>query len=163
MAVFTSQAEMEARSTPARVVQLFDDDGSGQITGANLVRMNEVLAETDDTIRSSLFDKGFTLEQLELLAPDRRLRQIATDIALQLGGERRTEFQSEDGSGPYDLRGERARADLRRLSTGELRSKLEPVVGINPVVLGDVNVTVPQFTFSRDPNDPRRGPGPGGF
>jgi hypothetical protein len=155
------RAAVEALITPARVVQLFDDDQDGVVDGADLVKLEGMMADADDIVTGLLLKKGFTLETLEVLALDRQVVRAWASITAQLAAERRTEWLDEQGRGPYDVMGTRARAELGALARGDIRSVKEGdgSMPANTSLSGDV--ARGDFIFS-DPCDPT-GRGPGGF
>jgi hypothetical protein len=163
MANWTTLDELIRKITRRRVLELFDDDNDGDITGPDADAIAETIAAANDEVTSIMFRKGFDAAALNELSEDASLRRYATSILAQHAGERRVEFLDDDGRGRFDSMGERARAALVKMSQGELRSKKEGTgAGENPVVGGDVNVGEPVFVISRDPRYPGR-PGPGGF
>jgi hypothetical protein len=162
MASWTSLDELIRKITRRRVVELFDDDGDGDIVGADAVGIAEAVAAADADVSSVILRKGFGQAQLVILSTDASLRRYATSILAQYAGERRTEFLNAEGKGPYDAIGERARGQLVKMSKGEIRSEKEDLAGDNPIVGGDINLGAPVFVVSRDPRFPGRS-GPGGF
>lgn len=163
MANWTSLEDLIRRITRRRVVELFDDNGDGDITGSDAVGIDEAVASANDEVTSIMFRKGFDAAALNELSEDASLRRYATAILAQLAGERRLEFLDAEGRTQFFWLGERARAALTKMSHGELRSKKEATgAGENPVVGGDTNLGDPVFVFSRDPRYPGRS-GPGGF
>lgn len=163
MANWTTLDELERKITRRRVVELFDDDGDGDIDGPDASVVAETIAAANDEVTSIMFRKGFEAAALNELSEDASLRRYATSILAQHAGERRVEFLDEDGRGPFHGMGERARASLVKMSQGELRSKKEGTgAGENPIVGGDTNLGDPVFIIARDPRYPGR-PGPGGF
>lgn len=160
---FGSRAALEDRITAERVVQLFDRDGDGLITGGDETTMIEVFTDANDVVTGLLLGKGFTLAQLELLKADKQITRAWAGICAQLAGESKTEWLDDQGKGPYDGIGERARRDLKALSKGELRSRIEGEpdgTGRNPIIGGEIEAESPTFIFNRNPGDRR---GPGGF
>jgi len=163
MANWTSLEELIRKITRRRVVELFDDNGDGDITGSDAGVIDETIAAANDEVTSIMFRKGFDAGALNELSEDASLRRYATSIFAQHAGERRLEFMNDDGEGPFHGMGERARAALVKMSMGELRSKKEGTgAGENPIVGGDVNLGEPVFVISRDPRYPGK-VGPGGF
>lgn len=159
---FTSLAELQGMISPARTLDLFDDDGDGIVSESDAA-VSLCLAAANDFVTSVLFQKGFAMAALAVLAQDASLRRHATALFAQYGGERRTEFLDKDGNGRYHTIGKRARDDLKEMSRGELRSRMEAEgAGPNPIVSTDTNVGAPIFIIARDPRYPGR-PGPGGF
>lgn len=163
---FTSLDELIERISRRRAIELFDDDGDGAIlAGAggpgDLEAFDRALASVNDEVVSMLYRKGFTATQVAALAADASLRRCATDLLAQQAGERRSEFLDGEGRGPFHGMGERARAQLRLFTTGELRSRLEDTIGPNPTAVAQTaNVAGEQalvFTV------PGRTVGPGGF
>lgn len=167
---FTTFDELAKRISRRRAVELFDDDGDGLVAGDDLVTAQDTAGAAHDEVVSIIFKKGFDLGQVAKLEADRSLRRYATDIFAQLAGERRAEFLNDQGKGPYDALGERARATLKMVAAGELRSRLEDdasagpdtAAGANPIVGGETSTGTPVFIVSRDPNIPGSR-GPGGF
>ena len=154
------RAALEEKITAARVVQLFDDDGDQVVAGTDLAKLESVFADADDIVTGLLLKKGFSVEALEILATDRQVIRAWAGIVAQLGGERRTEWLDDQGRGPYDAFGIRARSELQALARGDIRSVKEVEPGVaNTSIVGDVQRG--QFIFT-DPNDPT-GQGPGGF
>jgi hypothetical protein len=159
---FTSLAELQSMISPARTLDLFDDDADGSVDPADSA-VAFALNAANDAVFSLIFQKGFSAAQIAILAADASLRRLATAIFAQYGGERRTEFLDKDGNGRYHTIGARARADLKEISRGELRLRIEGEgAGANPIVSADTNIGAPIFIVARDPRYPGR-PGPGGF
>jgi hypothetical protein len=161
MVAFGTRLELEQRFGAQRLVQLFDDDGDGVVAGTDLATLDTIMAEADDIVAGLLLNKGFTEEQLELLKTDKQIIRAWAGIAAQLAGERKPEWLSDEGLGPYDAFGQRGRAELKSLAAGTTRSIKESVAGINTAISGDVQRGV--FVFAPDPNDPNDRYGPGGF
>lgn len=162
MVDFGDRTAFEKRVGAARVVELFDDDGDGRVEGSDAETLAEYMGAASDIVAGLLLNKGFTEAQLEILKADRQVIHAWSGILAQLAGERKTEWLGEQGRGPYDAFGERARQELRALARGDIRSVQEDQTGPNPAVLGEVSVGDPVFVFNPDPRDPR-GRGPGGF
>lgn len=154
------RAAIEERITAQRLVQMFDDDGDGLVAGGDLAKLDGTLADADDIVTGILLNKGFTLEQLEILKADRQVVRAWANIAAQLAGERKTEWLNERGEGPFQAFGERARAELKALARGDIRSVMEPEAGTNASVT--VVAPLPDFQFAPDPRIPGDR-GPGGF
>jgi hypothetical protein len=146
------RAAIEARITAARVVELFDDDGDGLVAAGDLATLATIMGDADDIVTGLLINKGFNEEQLEILALDRQVIRAWAGIAAQLAGERKPEWLDEQGHGPFDAFGVRARAELKALARGEIRSVQEGVAGLNSALSGSVD-THP-FEFSPDPSIP---------
>jgi hypothetical protein len=161
VAEFTTLAELQALITERRTIELFDDDNDGAIA-ADDASVAFALDSANAFVKSTIYRKGFSSEQIDLLTTDASLRRMATAIFAQYAGSRRTEFLDQNGNGPFKALGEQARKDLAAVASGELRSLLEEVAGANPIVSGDVSLGTPAFHFSRDPRFPGD-PGPGGF
>lgn len=164
MVDFGSREDLEARIGAKRVVQLFDDDGDGIVAGDDLEQLENTLGIASDIVTGLLLNKGFTLEQLEKIKEDRQVVLAWSAIAAQLAGQRRPEWVDDEGIGPYDLIGQRARADLKALAKGEIRSVKEAETGgagVNPILQSSRQDR--PFVFNPDPNDPNDRYGPGGF
>lgn len=162
MANWTSLEDLVRKIGRRRVVEMFDDDNDGVILNEDATTAAEAVAQANDETTSILLNKGFSDAQLNALSQDAGLRRHATSILAQLAGERKTEFLSPEGKGPYDAIGERARSEIRKFRDGEARSRKENETGPNPIVEADTNLGDPVFIFSRDPRNPGT-PGPGGF
>jgi hypothetical protein len=165
---YGSRAALEARIGAARVVQLFDDDGDGLVETTDLETLSTVMGDADDIVTGILLDKGFTLDQLEIVKEDRQLTRAWACVAAQLAGERKPEWLDENGFGPYDALGKRGRDEIKALARGELRSRLELEAGTggqpagkNRGLTGDV--TDRAFIFLPDPRNRNDRFGPGGF
>jgi hypothetical protein len=161
MAVFTTLERLQSVITERRTVQFFDDDGDGVIAESD-AGVQFAMNSANDKATSIIFRKGFSLEQLDLLAADESLQRYATVLFAMYAGQRRLEFLDQEGRGPYDAMGKQALLDLQAISTGELRSKIEATAGANPLTDADTNTGDPLFVVSRDPRYPGT-PGPGGF
>lgn len=154
------RAALESRITPSRLVQCFDDDGDGLVSGTDLATLESTLADADDVVTGILLNKGFNVEQLAAVRIDRQVVLAWSGIAAQLAGERRVEWLDSQGHGPFDAFGVRGRSELGKLARGELRSEKEADVGVNLGITGDIEPR--QFLFAPDPNNPNDR-GPGGF
>lgn len=163
MANWTSREELERKISRRRVIELFDDDGDGVVTGEDATTLDETIASANDEVTSILFRKGFDAAALNVLSADSSLRRYATAILAGYAGSRKLEFHDADGAGPYTGDAKIARTTLKEMATGELRSRLEALgAGENPVVGGDTNLGEPVFVIARDPRYPGTS-GPGGF
>lgn len=164
---FGNRAALEARITPQRVVELFDFDGDGLVAGTDETRMESVIDDANDIVTGILVGKGFTLAQLATLKDDNQIIRAWSGICAQIAGEAKTEWLDAEGKGPYDGIGQRARAELRSLTRGEIRSRLETDAdgnaGINQTIRGTKSTATPVFVFNRNPNNPNDTRGPGGF
>jgi len=154
MSLFTGREELEDRFGQQRVLDLFDDERSGGLTTAGLARLNERCSEADEIVIGALIHKGWSRDELRGLSRDRQLRRAASQIAMQLGGERRAEFTNDQGRPIWDEAGERARKFLSSFARGEQRSRLEDSVGKNDSLRGRVSESTPRTIFGRDPADP---------
>lgn len=161
MAEFTTLAELQALITERRAIELFDDDNDGVIDAADAA-VAFALDSANAFVKSTIYRKGFSADQIEQLTVDASLRRMATAIFAQYAGNRRTEFLDANGNGPFKTLGEQARKDLAAVASGELRSLIEETAGANPIVSGDTNLGCPPFQISRDPRYPGDR-GPGGF
>ena len=156
MAIFTSQAEGEARHGAARFAQAFDDDGDGIADSAVVTRY---LADADDFVRVYLQGKGFTKAQIEAapVKDNPTLRNAATDILIGMAGERKSEFRDEQGRGRHDVELKRGKEMLGMLVKGELRiSEAGPRTNLT----GRLTAPDPVFTIAPNAANPK---GPGGF
>lgn len=160
MVAFGSRQALEERITAQRVVMMFDDDGDGAVTGTDEATLEAIMRDADDIVTGLLLQKGWSLDQLELLKEDRQVLRAWSGIAAQLAGERKPEWLDANGRGPFDAFGVRARQDLKALARGETRSVQESVAGINPAIDGEVGIG--DFLFNPNPYIPGDR-GPGGF
>lgn len=151
---------IEARMPASRLVQYFDDDGDGAVEGDDLGKLEQTMGDADDVVTGILLNKGFNEERLGQLRTDRQIVRCWVNIFQQLAGERKPEWIDDDGLGPFDALGVRGRAELGKLARGEIRSVLEPTVGANTSLVGEVEQHTP--FYAPDPRDPT-GRGPGGF
>jgi hypothetical protein len=154
---------LEARITAQRLLQLYDDDGDGLVTGTDLETLELIMADADDAVTGILLNKGYTLEQLDKIRLDRQVVVAWAGIAAQLSGERKPEWLNAEGRGPFDAFGTRGRGELGKLAAGILRSQKEVEAdgaGINQGLEGQSEPRT--FFFAPDPNDPNDR-GPGGF
>jgi hypothetical protein len=163
---FGDRSKLEDRFTPQRVVQLFDFDGDGLVAGTDETRLEAIINDANDVVTGILLGKGFTLAQLALLVTDSQIVRAWAGICAQLAGEAKTEWLDDEGKGPFDGLGQRSRAELKAMSRGEIRSRLELEsggAGINSTLRGEKSTATPTFIFNRDPNNPNDRNGPGGF
>lgn len=155
-----SRAALEATITAQRVVQMFDDDGDGAVAGTDLATLNLFIARADAVVIGMLLHKGFTTTQLTTLVTDPQIIQAWACICAQLSGERKTEWLDQNGKGPYEAMGQRARSDLTNIARGVLRVEKETEAGANTTLSGEYDAPCPPFQFQPDP---RTGRQPGGF
>ena len=159
---FGSRAALAARITEQRIVQMFDDDGDGVVSGDDLQILADIMGAASDVTTGLLLNKGFSLKQLEIIKNDRQVIHAWAGIAAQLAGERKPEWLNANGEGPYDALGARGRAELKALAVGTIRSVQETDAGPNAMVGGELSPN-PSFIFNPNPNDPNDRFGPGGF
>lgn len=154
MASFTSRQDLEQLITPRRVIELFDDDGDGAVTGTDLDSLNEAIAEANDFTEAQVIKKGWTHDELDGIAGDRALRRAATQVLAQIAGERKPGFFNGDGDGFFQAMGVRGRAYLKELARGESRSRLEAAHGGHRTIRGKLSASTPVSIFGREPGDP---------
>lgn len=145
---------LEQKIGAHRVVELFDDDGDGSVTGSDLETLEAVFAEADDIVTGLLVKKGRSEDAIrDHLRTDRQVIRAWVGIAAQISGERKPEWRTNDGKGPFDLDGVRARQELQALARGETRSHTESAGGSsNTSLLGAIER--PDLEFAPDPNIP---------
>lgn len=145
---------LEQKIGAHRVVELFDDDGDGAVAAADLETLEAVFAEADDIVTGLLVKKGRSEDAIrDHLRTDRQVIRAWVGIVAQLSGERKSEWRTNDGKGPYELDGTRAREDLRSLARGEIRSHTESAGGSsNTSLLGAIDR--PDLEFAPDPTIP---------
>jgi len=144
------RATVEDRIGADRLVQLFDRDGDGVITGADLTRLESYLAQADDVVTGLLVKRAWSEQQItDGLRFDRQVINAWSGIFAQIAGEQNTEWLNAEGKGVYDALGVRGRAELGALARGETRSAQESIVGANATLGG--RVTDYAFEFAPDP------------
>lgn len=162
MADFTNLATLILLIGERRAIELFDDDNDNAIAESDPA-VTFAMGSANKFVKSAIFRKGFSADQIDALTADESLQRYATAIFAQYAGQRKPEFADQNGHGPFHELGEQARKDLAAIASGELRSILEATtVGQNPIVAGEVNAPCPPFLIARDPRYPGD-PGPGGF
>lgn len=154
MASFTSRQDLEQLITARRVIELFDDDTDGVVTGTDAAALNEAIAEANDFTEAQLIKKGWTHDQLDGIAGDRALRRAATQVLAQIAGERKPGFFNAAGEGFFHAMGARGRTYLREMARGESRSRLEDAHGTHRTIRGAVSKSDPVTVFGRDTGDP---------
>ncbi len=126
----------------------------------NLI-VEAMLDDANSDVISRLLNKGYSLEVLKALRPDPKLKRLAAGIFMGYAGERRTEWLNANGDGPYEGLRRRAREELAKHATGELRLSLEPKKGSNTQVGGKLSKQPdPNFIFAPTRDRPQ---GAGGF
>lgn len=142
----------EQRYGAARVVEMFDDDGDGAIIGNDLLTLEELMKDADDTVTGLLIKKGYSERQLiDTLRLDRQVIRAWTGILAQLAGERKPEHRNSEGRGPYETDGVRAREQLAALARGEIRSVTEVLPGgANTALVSEVGQY--RVEFAPDPS-----------
>lgn len=164
MANFINRGDLEKQITASRLTELFDDDEDGSVDRFDAEALAEVMSEANDITIGHLYNRGFTLDQLDGLSRDRGIRRAAAQIAAEIAGTRRSEFLNPStGETVYDVLGKRGREYLKGLSAGEYRSRLEEQHGANRSIKGKNSATTPTFFINRDPSNPSDRDGPGGF
>jgi hypothetical protein len=159
MASLTTREDLEDLIGARKVVEIFDDDGDGQIAGRDLQALNKVLAEANDHATSLVLLKGWTEDELNGLSRDHAIRLAATQLAAQFAGERRPGFFDSQGNGLFTAMGKRGRDYLKGAARGETRSRLEGEHGRNRSTRGRRSTAEPSSVFARNPNDPNDQPG----
>ena len=154
---FICLEDVEVRFGADRAVQLLDDDQDG--VPDDLV-VEAVLNDANSDVISRLMNKGFSLDVLKDLRRDAKLKRLASEIFMGYAGERRTEWLNASGDGPFEGLRRRAREELTKHATGELRLSLEPKKGANTQAGGRRFTADPQFVFTPTQGNPR---GDGGF
>ncbi len=155
---FISLEDVALRFGDDRMVQLLDDDGDGSPDDAVA---EALLDDANSDVISRLMGKGYSLDVLKALRRDSKLKRLSCGIFMGYAGERRTEWLNASGDGPYEGLRRRAREELAKHATGELRLSLEPKKGVNTQVRGRLsNQPDPNFIVAPTSDNPR---GAGGF
>lgn len=154
---FVTQADLVSRVGADTVKQLFDDDGDGIADAGALAA---VLEDANRLTESHLVLRGFSRDQLALLAADATLRRCACDIALGFAGRRKPEWLDQNGVGRYDAIQKMAEKNLDLIAQGSLRVAAETEAGANRSIRGAIRTPDPLFVFAGSKSCPK---GPGGF
>lgn len=137
-----------------RVIELFDDDNDGDITGASeIVAYQQVMCEAESILYSRMLRSYTSQDTIVTLAEnDEVLRGHVAWVALELASERRSFALGREGRGQYVYQYERALKEFDLLSRGRSRSKGESTAGTSGNVGGTVQPSVPtgaaKFTFA---------------
>jgi hypothetical protein len=145
------------------VLQFFDDDYDGAICDESW-SVNAVLRAAEAEAAARL-RRGWTVDGItELGTHDLTFRSHVAWVALEMAAERRKEFLSAEGRGPFAFQYERAIQYFEKISKGRLRPYGETEAGTASTVGGTVQPTVtteePRFIFAPDRDNPT---GHGGF
>ena len=155
---FICLEDVELRFGAERMEQLLNDDGTG--TPEPLI-VEAMLDDANSDVISRLLNKGYSLEVLKALRPDPKLKRLAAGIFMGYAGALLTQWLNANGDGPYEGLRRRAREELAKHATGELRLSLEPKKGSNTQVGGKLSKQPdPNFIFAPTRDRPQ---GAGGF
>jgi hypothetical protein len=165
MAEYLVQADLEALVGTQKVLQYFDDDGTGSIDGSETGYLATILESAEGIVASRLLRAYPDVDSITLLANnDKGFKSHAAWIALEMASERRPEFGSNEGWGVFKVQYERAVEYFDMLSKGNIRSKGESAAGEGANTGGTLQPTLEtnqaRFTFAPDNNFPT---GHGGF
>lgn len=166
MPAFLTQADLERRVTAERVLRMADDDGDGSLNGTEQANVTAAMDEAESYALSTVSKAGYDMDSFALLAnADPAIKQHVAWMAVEILSERRLEFTSSEGWGPYKAQFERAETYLKRFSQGRKRSPQgEAAAGKNKQVGGNRRPKrasgVADFVFAPSKNYPT---GHGGF
>lgn len=166
MADYLTIDDLNARITSQKVLQYLDDDLSGVIeAGDETDFLNSVLETAEGVVASKMLRAYPDAASITILAnADAAVKTQAAWIACEILSERRPEFLSPEGWGPFRLQYERAIQYFEDLSKGKQRSVGEAVAGVGANTGGNLQPTQPtgtsKFTFAPDNKNPS---GHGGF
>lgn len=133
---YITAQELKDRSSPSRVVQLWDDDGDGvEDTGPITFAIREASAWAQGLWMA------FGQSAVADLADDYKLKGLICEYAMALGAQRRGEFSDAT---KYQELIKMLRARFKELMSGEDRLGAEPDVGTNQVIKSRGNFTPPR-------------------
>jgi len=157
--MFCGRADLEAAMTAVHMVQYLDDDRDGVPDDRALT---DVTTEANREIEAMLVQKGFSHEQLVVLAKDEFVRRQAALVAKENAGFRRPTMLLADGTTIFSPEAKRARERIKMIASAELRLNAERAKGAGATgqVRGKANVPEPKFYVAPSSDDPK---GPGGF
>jgi len=161
---YLTQADLENRVGPSRILQLFDDDNDGVLGAGELAVLATILESAEGEVDSRMM-RAYGIDGITTLAgSDPAFTLHASWIALEFAAERRQEFFGAGGVGPYQMQYERAIKFFEKLSKGRQRSAGESDAGVGTGIGGKVQPTLPtgtsRFVFAPDNDNPT---GHGGF
>lgn len=163
---FLTLADLTYKVGERKVIQLFDDDNDGDITGADeVLAYQTVMCEAESMFFSRLLRAYTDKDSCVTLAEnDDVLRGHVAWVALELATERRSSFAGKGGIGQFQAQYERALQEFDLLSRGRSRSKGESVAGTSGNVGGQLQPVIDEstrtFVFAPNKNFPG---GHGGF
>ena len=150
--------DLQAKVGNKVVLGFFSDSNAGALTAAELLIVDDVMAQAENEAYSRLL-RAYSKAQVILLANnDPALKGHIAWVALEFASERRQEFMSEDGSGAFWRQYDRAIKYFDAISKGAQRSAGESVAGTTEHIGGVIQPTVgtdeSRFIFSPDKNNP---------
>jgi hypothetical protein len=164
-AAYLAQSDLEALIGAQKVLQYFDDDGTGSIDGSETGYLNTILEAAESIVESRLRRAYSDSDSITDLAEnDKGFKIHAAWIAIEMASERRPEFSNNEGWGAFKAQYERAIEYFDMLSKGNIRSKGETVAGEGANTGGNLQPALQtdqaRFTFAPDNDYPT---GHGGF
>lgn len=141
-----TKADLVQLVTDERVVQFFDDDGDGVVDAAdtNLVSVLE-RAEAEYYSRM-LRAYGDRQSMVDLANGDPAIKAHVAGIAMEFASERRPDFTSDDGWGPFKAYYQRAIDHFESLSKGRRRTIGQEAAGKAGTIGGQVSPAPPKGT-----------------
>jgi hypothetical protein len=157
--MFTSPKELSLRWGAVEFVQLTDRDGDGESDDQVAV---ELATDANREVEGMLVKKGFSHEQLKVLARDETLRRCAADIAREIAAQQKTSFVRPDGTTIFTPAANSARKRLLDVAAAIFRLPLERAEGggSTTAVRARRLAVEPKFFFAPNRCNPK---GSGGF
>ena len=118
--MYCTLADLQAAVGQAQTLRFFDDDNDGV---EDTAAVNSVLSRVASQIDARL-TRVYNMAAVRA-NPPATLQEIATDLALQLMGERRPDFADGQGRSPYFDRGKRAMDLLKDIQKGDARLDID--------------------------------------
>lgn len=157
LGMFCSPRSVENRIGRDRFIQLFDRDLDG--SADEEPGLIDAMADADRLIRATLRHKGYTDEQLDMLANDEMMRREAAWVVAYYGVLGKPELIGSEDSA-YKKLAEAAMTRMETVANGLLRPVREQAAGKPLTVVGRIARPEPQFHMAPTADRPF---GRGGF
>lgn len=155
--MFQSPDEVEKRIGRERFLQIFDH---GMKNAPDEEILSTAITDANRLIQAKLRKKGYSDEQIEILAQDDLLRRQAAFIVAEYGSLCKPELISSDGSTFYTALSDKALKVIQDIADSILRPQKETVAG-PPVSMQGMSMPLePEFHMAPGPDRPS---GRGGF
>lgn len=159
--MFTSRGELIKFMSQQKFDKIGDHDGDGVAGEGDMSEhADPAIAEANAMVMTIFNGKGFTHDQLEILARDPVLRRAASKIAADALCCQKTELIRDDGTSLYTRPANDALKLFKSMAMADQRSSAERVAGSPTIVRSRSTTVTPKFYVSPSRNDPK---GPGGF